>query len=302
MDGVNPFPVRERVAVFGARQGMLGILTTPVGDPQPDAPSVLLLTSGIIHRVGSNRLSVMVARALGAIGLTVLRFDFSGIGDSERRPDATSLRESVEQDIAEAIEYLARTGGAERFILMGLCSGAYDALHYAARDPRVVGAIMVDLPGPFQGWRHHIHTLRAKLLRSTVWRSPFRKLRKYARTVFGKPTGQRGNVQMYVTGGRSTPSAEWMQRHFDILLGRDVKLYFVFTAGIATNYNHRSQFRTSFPEAARDPGVTWEFFPQADHAFSSYTERKRLLEFVVSWLCKDAAFAGVTTEGGGRAH
>lgn len=286
--------VQEKVAVFGDARGLVGILTRPASGATPGMPHVVLLNSGIIHRVGSNRLSVELARALGAAGVTTLRFDLSGIGDSERRRDAGSLRESVERDIGDAVAYLRTSQGAETFVLMGLCSGAYDGLHAALGEPRVVGAVMVDIPGPFRGWRHTLHHLRARLLRPASWRNPFRKLLHYSRALALPGAATPSDGAEYVVGGRSTPSREWMSEHLDALLDRSVRLWFVFTGGIEANYNHRSQFRTTFPKAARHPALSYDYFPDTDHAFSARESRTRLIGMTVQWVLKEPFSEGAT--------
>src|ERR1017187_10367218 len=149
---VSP-PIREKVAVFGDRRGLVGVLTTPSSELGQRAPHFILLSTGILHRVGTGRLWVSLARALGSCGFTSLRFDYSGIGDSERRGDVGSISDHMDRDVAEAITYLRKTQGAERFVLVGLCSGANDALITTENNPRVVGAVLIDMLGPFRTWR-----------------------------------------------------------------------------------------------------------------------------------------------------
>ena len=77
--------MRERALTFGPAN-LVGILTQPDPDVAvPDAPAVVILNSGILHRAGASRMYVQVARTLAEEGMTSLRFDFSGIGDSEVR-------------------------------------------------------------------------------------------------------------------------------------------------------------------------------------------------------------------------
>ena len=281
-------PAQEKVAVFGEARGLVGIVTLPTVKPAPRAPGILLLSTGILHRVGTSRLWVSLARALGDVGLTSLRFDLSGIGDSERRRDVGSLRESVERDIADAIAYLGKTQGAERVVLVGLCSGAYDALLVALKDPRVVGAVLIDMPGPFHTWRHTAHHLLARLLRPASWRNPLRKLRYYSRMVLPPGPAEPDDVEGYVFGGRSPVARARMHDQFVQLLERQVKLHVVYTSGIQRNYNHRSQFRTTFPRAARHPAFSYEYFPDSDHGFSLRADRSRLLEGIVRWAVRES--------------
>src|SRR5262245_42282489 len=115
-------PFREKVVTFGQADGLVGVLTLPAM-PRVQAPHIILINSGSVHRVGASRVYVTFARNFAAAGMTVLRFDLSGIGDSERASGAVSLDESVLSDISAAVDLLATKHGAERVVLAGLCSG-----------------------------------------------------------------------------------------------------------------------------------------------------------------------------------
>ena len=86
--------MRERALTFGPDGGLVGILTEPDPDvARANAPAHVILNSGILHRVGASRLYVQTARSLAEDGITSLRFDFSGIGDSEVRKDSLPIEE-----------------------------------------------------------------------------------------------------------------------------------------------------------------------------------------------------------------
>jgi hypothetical protein len=63
-----------------AQARMVGILSLPAA---PGPRGVLVVTGGPQYRVGSHRQFVLLARALAARGVPVLRFDLRGMGDSE---------------------------------------------------------------------------------------------------------------------------------------------------------------------------------------------------------------------------
>ena len=103
--------VRERAVVFGRERNLTGILTSPSSEKgAPSGTAFVILNSGVIHRIGSNRVSVRMARAVADLGIPVFRFDQSGLGDSEARGDVDDLEESVERDIDEAMEHIALYG------------------------------------------------------------------------------------------------------------------------------------------------------------------------------------------------
>ncbi len=78
-----------------------------------------------------------------------VRVDFEGIGDSdgdERGSAPTRPLQRPHDRVTRAVlEDLAGRGLPRRFVLVGLCSGAYWALHAALADPRVAGAFMLNL-------------------------------------------------------------------------------------------------------------------------------------------------------------
>lgn len=122
--------LEDRVCWFGAAQSLCGIHTRPV-QPQPGRdglPTIVLLNSGVVHRVGANRLSTSLSRQFAALGFSVFRFDITGIGDSvTSRVEAENdpYPDEAQRDVEAALSYLSRECGAQRFIVAGLCSGGY---------------------------------------------------------------------------------------------------------------------------------------------------------------------------------
>lgn len=142
-------PVTERPLSFGESPTLFGVLAEPaqLGPSGGTADTaVLLLNVGTTHRVGPGRLYVKLSRALAARGLRALRFDMAGIGDS--RLDAASpqsrlySKQSI-SDVSQALAALAEQG-VQRFVLVGLCSGAYAAYQTAQADPRVQGLVLLN--------------------------------------------------------------------------------------------------------------------------------------------------------------
>ena len=77
--------MRERVITIGQPKPLFGILCEPENYANKKI-AVILLNSGVMHRVGSSRISVKIAREISEKnGLASLRFDFSGVGDSPPR-------------------------------------------------------------------------------------------------------------------------------------------------------------------------------------------------------------------------
>src|SRR5690349_10977230 len=133
---------RERAVTFGPRGSIVGVVTTPPCSADPDLPTIVILNAGVIHRIGPNRLHVRMARDFAQSGYSVLRFDLSGVGDSESRRDEVDLERAVQRDIENALDFLVEEYGADSFVIAGLCSGAHNGFRFATQDQRVVGAIL----------------------------------------------------------------------------------------------------------------------------------------------------------------
>jgi pimeloyl-ACP methyl ester carboxylesterase len=178
--------------LFGTAQSLVGILSRP---PQRVAgrglPGVILLNAGSVHRVGPNRLYVRMARELAAEGFVVLRFDFSGIGDSGIRSDNLPFARSSVAETQQAMDYLAAVRGIERFVLVGICSGAWVSLRTASIDPRVVGAVLINA-------RNHLHDRNDENLGTELERRTL--ARHYWRMTFSS-SFRRKNVLRTLTGG-----------------------------------------------------------------------------------------------------
>jgi dienelactone hydrolase len=141
--------VRETPVAITHPSGVLsGVLVEPLQHPLHGL-RLVLLNAGAVRRTGPSRMWVECARRWAANGLSTLRLDVEGIGDSDGattpyvKDDSLYVPELVPQ-VQSAIDFLqARTDG-ERFILGGLCAGAYWSFHGALRDPRVSATLMLN--------------------------------------------------------------------------------------------------------------------------------------------------------------
>ncbi len=136
--------------VFRNRKGLrlFGILHTPPGR-QPGDLTVVLLSPGVKMRVGPQRLYLPMTKQFLSVGLSVLRLDFHGLGDSDGTLPEEQLRDVYNhievgrfvEDTIDALNWMQQTHGCRRFLLSGLCGGAITALLAGQRDARVVGLI-----------------------------------------------------------------------------------------------------------------------------------------------------------------
>jgi len=112
------------------------------GTSKPSTIGVLLIVGGPQYRVGSHRQFVQLARSLAQLGIPVLRFDYTGMGDSAG--DKKSF-EQICPDICAAIDcFIASQPQLEKIVLWGLCDAASAAMIYAHQDSRVAGMVLLN--------------------------------------------------------------------------------------------------------------------------------------------------------------
>ncbi|MET0935693.1 MAG: dienelactone hydrolase family protein, partial [Luteibacter sp.] len=134
--------MREEAHRFGRGNHLVGIAGVPEG--AHGETGVIVLNAGLVHRIGPFRLHVELTRQLNGSGYPTLRFDMSTLGDSGATGGGMTRAQQVCADLSDAMALLKARAGCERFVLVGLCSGAQNAHVVAATDPRVSGAVFLD--------------------------------------------------------------------------------------------------------------------------------------------------------------
>lgn len=275
--------VRESAVKIGRPTPLVGILTE--AEDGNSGTALILLNSGIMHRVGSCRLSVRVARTVASqLGVPCLRFDFSGVGDSApRRTGGAGFEETAAAEVIEAMDHLASTKGIGNFIIYGLCSGARIACSAAERDSRVVGVIQLDgfcYPTPGSWLRYYW----SRLISTAAWRS--RLLRWIGRRQ--EAAGQ-GSV---LTGARKDfeipqfaedPGRDAVAAQLKTLMEKKVALHCVFT-GRDPYYCYREQFRRCYRDVNFGEKLSVDYYPQASHIFTEPVYQQAMMDGVVKWI------------------
>ncbi|MEO7360728.1 MAG: alpha/beta fold hydrolase [Gemmatimonadaceae bacterium] len=282
--------LRERILRFGPDNGLVGILTTSRELTKPDLPHVVMINAGIVHRVGPNRLYVDLARAMAMEGYPVVRIDLAGLGDSEAMTSTLSLEESALQDVVAVFDYLSETRGARTFVTAGLCSGANYSILAAFREPRVVGALLVD--PSVSRTRKSMVTHVARRLRNLPTLRALITLRHpvYRRTL----AGMRSLAVAEAAAGQSSQRADFMadtknaapavREAIEQMLDRGVQLMMVFTGGVNYVYNYDKQLYDLLPGLDFRDQLLLLYMPETDHTVSDMSGRAKLIQSVGTWL------------------
>jgi pimeloyl-ACP methyl ester carboxylesterase len=280
----------ERPTYFGPEQHLLGILTSPER-AVPNAPAVVLLNAGLLHRVGPNRLNVTLARHLAGIGITAFRFDLSGIGDSGLGESEVGI-DRARRDAAAAMDEVHRATGIDRFVLVGLCTGAFNAFRVALADERVAGCVLIDGYG-YPTARSRLGHYRTRLLDPGRWVG-------FVRRLLGRSDrGDDADGADLVVYETEVVPKERFGAELASLVERDVALMMVYTEFGPLPVTYPGQLRDAFPDIDLDRCVDVVWYGQTDHTFTLPGNRRRLVDDVETWLTRLVATPAPATQSAG---
>jgi len=279
VEGMTPF--YEQIARFGIRQNLNGILAEPRDGRHADKPAIVILNSGVVHRIGHHRMYVTMARMLAAAGYPVLRFDFSGIGDSASRGDSLEPDAAAVADIASALDWLSDTRGIKTAVLVGLCSGADIALKYGHTDDRIVALVLLDPTIP-PTWKFYLHYLSQRATNMRSWQTFLGGRGRIWGDLIIRMIAATGGPLMEARRRLVDPqSRRDLEALFKHSLERKLRLLIVFTGGMA---EYREQLLDAFPSLDFGNMLTLEYLDDSDHIFTSVKHRERLNQLVLTSL------------------
>jgi exosortase A-associated hydrolase 1 len=130
----------ERATLFTCGEDQLVAIVARAGDSSPRG--VMVVVGGPQYRAGSHRQFTLLCRALAAQGITTMRFDYRGMGDSE---GSAQNFEDIQPDIRAAVDhFFAQAPGLREVVVWGLCDAAAAGLMCAHLDKRITGLVLVN--------------------------------------------------------------------------------------------------------------------------------------------------------------
>ena len=279
--------MREHAVVFGNESPLVGIVTEPDSGLK-GAPVFLFLNAGLGHRVGPNRLNVSLARRLAEMGLTSLRFDFSGIGDSPTSPSLDDADERGVNETMQAMDFLVESLGPSKFVPVGLCSGANIAFALAMRDERVAGAVVMNaatVPSAHSDEQMKEARRRAEAhhheARLADWKSWLRVLT--ARSDLAALSRSTLRLARRAVGLKGKPQHEVDFGLLPELDRRGIELLAVYTEGdiglelLATHVG-------PFENLASLPRVRLEILRETDHILTPLWAQAQVEQLMLDWM------------------
>lgn len=272
--------MKESVCQFGPKDKLFGILTHPdEGKAVAGAPIAVVLNAGIVHRIGPFRLHVKLARQLAERGFTTLRMDLSGLGDSQARSGKIESNQSrAVLDVADALDYLTEHTGTNQFVVLGLCSGAFNAHQVAVQDSRIVGSVFLD-GIVFRTFGFYVRHHLMRMFRFRFWRNFFK------RRLFATASTDESE-------GSSLAEAEFFGEDLDRdsvvndlkgMLNRGVRMLFLYTDGY-DDICGRTQFQEMYGLQPDDGALQVEYYPKSEHTFRLIENREAACSRVTNWF------------------
>lgn len=285
--------MRERAVLFGRDLSLIGVLTKNERRDSPGKQSptgVVILSAGLDHHVGPNRIYVKLARRLAEMGFVVFRFSFSGIGDSGPRRDKRPADESMIDETQQAMNWLADQAGVERFVAVGLCNGAGAAFRIATLDRRVRGAVLINPPPP--------ETSRDELMgRSYYWDRALFSTRSWKKLFLGKSayreilrlTGLKLKNRLrpdYAQNSANAEIIEELTRSFRFIQEQKTQMVIIGTDDV-TGYNYLWEFMRKEYTALKNSGLlSRRTLNGTDHVVTTLAGQESLLTLISEWMVK----------------
>lgn len=255
--------MNERVLTFQA--GGFGIVTPATQGTGP-ARVLVLFNAGLMPRSGAFRLHAELARSLAAQGITTVRCEMPGIGDSHGQVDWPAWpRQAIDQVCADT--------GCTSVAVGGVCSAADDAWRLAQVDERVDGLLLVDAFAVGGFW---LQWGRLGLLRRRTWR---RRLRAVLRVFRPSPEAEPTDDDL-----RAWPRPDQARSGMQALCRRGARMLFVYTGGAGSYFLHPRQFKATWGREPDGAQVVFDHWRDCDHLMFRPQDRSRLADTVAGWM------------------
>jgi len=278
--------MKEDIFLLGRYKSLVGVYT-PMSSKDSATKNnvnnvvVVFLNSGLIHHVGPHRLYVKLARILSKLGISALRVDQSGIGDSSVRPDSLPAQEYATQEVSEILDEL-KQHGHNKIILCGICSGASLAVQTAFVDKRVDGVVLINTAAdtsntdlnPQMSAQYYI---RRSLWNPKAWVNLFTGRVNY-RLLFNSLLPALRS--MFAVGKNKTSMVEAARQGLESAMAIGAKLLVVLSDRDAQAFELISDGVADLQQSGQ---LQIKIFPSADHLFTSLHDQDVLIKLVCDW-------------------
>lgn len=270
--------MKESAFRYGESNRGFGMITLP--ETIEDAPIVVMLNAGLLHREEPYRLNVLTCRRLAENGYICLRVDISGKGDTPARKGLIN-RDSVALDWHHIKSALKFQYGERNIVIMGLCSGADNGIKIAAQDRSVIGLILLDAVSKRdQGFKRR--ALMHYMANAYKWfELPKKILNRIRRAVAGKDDLAANAIAL-----RDEPNDQDLKQCFTNLVSAKGRVLAVFTSHALSHYNQEGQFSRTMEVEGLEVICDEVFWPNVQHLYPVQAHRDQLIFTISDWCRK----------------
>lgn len=273
---------KETPVQFGPDGSLIGIITTPADGPLAPV-ACLMLNMGANHRIGPRRINVKLARQMAARGISSVRLDLAGLGDSGPASGSEHFLTQAVLDLQAAMNLIQTMLGVRRFIVIGLCSGATNGLSLAVADSRVVGLLMFD-GYAFPGRRAQLERQFRRALAVPTNPAVIGKTVRWLQRKFSAKAAAAAAPHIFEPDPPEVTAAVF-RRSMTQVAERNVAVLLFYTGTMHVVDRGRDQLG---PFAHEDFTQRFEyrFIGDIDHSLTSMASQQTFMEVVCDWALR----------------
>ncbi len=273
---------KEIPVQFGPDGSLIGVITTPSeGSLAPVA--CLMLNMGANHRIGPRRINVKLARQMAARGISSIRFDLAGLGDSGPAGGSEHFLTQAVFDLQAAMNMIQTMLGIRRFIAIGLCSGATNGLSLAVADARVIGLLMFD-GYAFPGRRARLERSLHRALAVPTNPAVIGKTVRWLQRKFSASAAAAASPSIFEPDAPEVTAALF-RRSMMQLAERNVAVLLFYTGTMHVTDRHRDQLGP-FADEPFMQQFEYEFIREIDHSLTSMASQQIFMRVVCDWALR----------------
>lgn len=290
----------EEICCRFDNKSLFGLLSQPSTDSENHKKCIIFANAGAVHHAGPNNVYTEVARALAAKGISVFRFDQINLGDSRIKSaeeENHPYQSEASNNIASAIQYLSSNYPLDEFVVGGICSGAHAAFQFPMERPDIpVSGLALINPLTFY-WHPGLSLTPPPNIRSqrdgVHYANSLKSLDRWKKLLSGK-ANIRYILKFLINKIKLSIGQQW--RSFQVFLlgeksqlSKDLKVicertpvYFIFADSDPGLEIVNNQARYTLNQLINDNRASLSTLSNADHTFSTYESRQKLIKILSS--------------------
>jgi len=272
--------MKEVIHTFGSENNLTGIATIP--DNINKKVAVILFNAGVLHKVNAFDMNIDLMKMLADDGSLVFRFDLSGMGDSKKSKNKSTLNEQVINDLIQSMDLIEDKYNVKDFVFIGLCTGADNAHKISVADDRVMGVVWLDgyaYPTTEYNKLNFVRYIKAALNPAKL----LKFIKKKLAVLLGGDSDYVSDegVDNYFW---ELPDKEVYRKQMQDIFKRNSKGLYLYSGGVNDYYLYEGQFFDAFKGEKFLSNIEEQYYDNADHLYVIKKHRLIMLERIKKWM------------------